>query len=239
MPKAPKWLNDTVESLLSSKMPLVRVTATEYLSPFIKRIRLQGDLKGWSVQPGYATAVRINDNEYRNYTPSLEDVEKGIVELIIHLHSDAPGSRYMNNLSAGDELKLLMPRGKKVYNEDVKPFFFFGDETTLALACALNEKLKKNSLLLQFYFELDAENKNIPGILGLDNYSVFSKNKTFADVELIRELPLAETPCWKGATYIVAGNATSVQTIRRALKQQGVSGSIIAQAYWAAGKTGL
>lgn len=239
MPKAPKWLNDTVETLLGSKMPLVRVTETEYLSQFIKRIRLQGDLKGWNVQPGYATAVRISDTEYRNYTPSFEDVEKGIVELIIHLHSDAPGSRYMNNLSVGDELKLLMPRGKKVYNEDVKPYFFFGDETTLALACALNEKLKKNSQLLQFYFELDAENKNIPGILGLDNYSIFSKNKTFANMELIKELPLTETPCWKDATYILAGNATSVQTIRRALKQQGVTGSIVAQAYWAEGKTGL
>ena len=239
MPKAPKWLNDTVETLLGSKMPLVRVTETEYLSQFIKRIRLQGDLKGWNVQPGYATAVRISDTEYRNYTPSFEDVEKGIVELIIHLHSDAPGSRFMNNLAVGDGLKLLMPRGKKVYNEDVKPYFFFGDETTLALATALNEKLKKNSQLLQFYFELDAENKNIPGILGLDNYSVFSKNKTFSDVALVKELPLAETPCWKGATYMLAGNATSVQTIRRALKQQAVTGSIIAQAYWAEGKTGL
>ena len=107
------------------------------------------------------------------------------------------------------------------------------------LACALNEKLKKNSPLLQFYFELDAENKNIPGILGLDNYRVFSKNKMFDNVALVKELPLAQTPCWKGATYILAGNATSVQTIRRALKQLEVSGSIIAQAYWAAGKTGL
>lgn len=239
MPKAPKWFNDTVETLLSSKMPMVRVTETEYLSAFIKRIRLQGDLKGWNVQPGYATAVRISDTEYRNYTPAFTDVEKGIVDLIVHLHSDAPGSRYMNNLFAGDELKLLMPRGKKVYSEDVKQYFFFGDETTLALACALNEKLKKNSRLLQFYFELDAENKNIPGILGLDNYSVFSKNKTFADVELVKELPLAQTPYWKNASYIVAGNATSVQTVRRALKQLAVSGSIIAQAYWAAGKIGL
>jgi NADPH-dependent ferric siderophore reductase len=166
-------------------------------------------------------------------------VEKGIVELIIHLHSDAPGSRYMNNLSAGDELKLLKPRGKKVYSDDVKPYFFFGDETTLALACALNEKLKKNTRLLQFYFELDAENKNIPGILGLDNYNVFSKNKTFANDGFIKELTLAQTPCSKGATYILAGNATSVQTIRRALKHLSVPGNIIAQAYWAAGKTGL
>lgn len=239
MPKAPKWINDTVETLLSSKMPLVRVTETEYLSQFIKRIRLQGDLKGWNCQPGYATGVRISDTEYRNYTPAFEDVEKGIVDLIVHLHSDAPGSRYMNNLSAGDELKLIMPRGKKVYSENATQYFFFGDETTLALACALNERLKKNKALLHFYFELDAENKNIPAILGLDKYSVFSKNKTLANVELVNQLPLFQMPGFKDATFIVSGNATTVQTVRRAIKQHGINGNIIAQAYWAAGKTGL
>ncbi|MCS3800657.1 siderophore-interacting protein [Niastella sp. OAS944] len=239
MPKAPKWFNDTVETLLGSKMPRVKVTETEYLNPFIKRIRLQGELNDWHCHAGYATGVRISDTEYRNYTPSFDDVENGIVELIVHLHGDGPGSRYMNNLSIGDELKLIMPRGKKVYSEDVKQYFFFGDETTLAMACALNERAKKNKALLHFYFELDAENKNIPAILGLDNYSVFSKNKTLANVELVNQLPMFQMPGYKEATFIVSGNATSVQTVRRAIKQYGVSGSIIAQAYWAAGKTGL
>ena len=239
MPKAPKWLNDTVETLLGSKMPQVRVTGTEYLTPFIKRIRLQGDLKNWNIQPGYATAVRVSDTEYRNYTPAFEDTEKGMVELIIHLHGDAPGSRYLHHLTIGDELRLVPPRGKKVYSETVKQYFFFGDETTLALACAMHERVKKNKALLHFYFELESENKNIPGILGLDNYTVFAKNKTFSNVDLINELPLFNSPGCKEASFILAGNATSVQTVRRALKQQGVSGSIIAQAYWAAGKTGL
>lgn len=239
MPKAPKWLNDTVETLISSKMPEVRVTATEYINPFIKIIRLQGDLKSWNLHPGYAIAVRVSDTEYRNYTPAFDDIEKGIIELVVHLHGKAPGSRYMDELKPGDELKLIPPRGKKVYNETVKQYFFFGDETTLALACAINERAKKNTQLLQFYFELDAENKNIPGILGLDKYSVFSKGKTFAVTDLVNELPLFQTPGWKESNFIMTGNATSVQTIRRALKQQAVSGIIIAQAYWAAGKTGL
>lgn len=239
MPKAPKWLNDTVETLLGSKMPLVRVTATEYLAPGIKRIRLQGDLKNWNSHVGYATAVRVTDTEYRNYTPAFIDIENGIVELIIHLHGDAPGSRYMHNLITGDELRLISPRGKKVYNDAVNQYFFFGDETTLALACAMHERAKENKALLHFYFELDAENKNIPALLGLDNYSVFVKNKTFTDIELINKLPLFNTPGWKDGGFIVKGNATSVQTVRRALKQHAVSGSIIAQAYWAEGKTGL
>jgi NADPH-dependent ferric siderophore reductase len=239
MPKAPKWFNDTVETLISSKMPLVRVTEMEYLTPCIKRIRLQGDLKGLTFHPGYAISVRINDTEYRNYTPAFEDVEKGIIELIVHLHGDAPGSRYMNNLSTGDELKLVPPRGKKVYSENVKQYFFFGDETTVALAYALNERVKKNKALLQFYFELDTENKNIPAILGLDNYNVFSKNKSFIEIDLINKWPLFQGPGVKDACFIVTGNATSVQTVRRALKQHAVSGNIIAQAYWAAGKTGL
>lgn len=239
MPKAPKWLNDTVETLISSKMPEVRVTETEYVNPFIKRIRLQGDLKGLTFHTGYAIAIRVNDNEYRNYTPVFTDAENGILELIVHLHADAPGSRYINNLAMGDELRLSPPRGKKVFSEAVKQYFLFGDETTLALACALNERVKENNALVQFYFELDDQNKNVPGLLGLDNYSVFSKQKTFTDAALIDQLPLFQTPGYKEAQFIVSGNATSVQTVRRSLKQHAVTGNIIAQAYWAVGKTGL
>jgi NAD(P)H-flavin reductase len=239
MPKAPKWINDTLETILSPKMPLVKVVETEYINTNIKRIRLQGDLKNWHCHAGYATAVRVNDTEYRNYTPAFNDIENGIVELIIHLHGVAPGSRYIDALMPGDELRLVPPRGKKLYNETVKQYFLFGDETTLALACAMQEKLKSKEHQFHFYFELDVENNNIPRILGLDNYSVFSKNNTFVHAGLVHELPLFQTAGWNAGNFILTGNATSVQTIRRVLKQLQVSGSIMAQAYWAAGKTGL
>jgi hypothetical protein len=145
-------------------------------------------------------------------------------------------SRYLKLL---EEMMPAHPLSLKATDFSILAQAVSCDETTLALACAINERIKKNKALLHFYFELDAENKNIPGILGLDNYAVFLKNKTFASVDLINELPLFNTPGLKDAGFVVTGNATSVQTVRLALKQHAVSGSIITQAYWATGKTGL
>src|SRR5688572_19027294 len=116
MPKAPKWLNDTLEIVLAAKMPLLRVTETGYINPYIKKISLEGDVQGLNFHPGYAIAIRVSDTEYRNYTVSFNDTEKGIVELIIHLHGTAPGSAFIDNIKPGDQIRLVPPRGKKMYS---------------------------------------------------------------------------------------------------------------------------
>lgn len=239
MPKAPKWLNDTVETLLSGKMPLMRVTAAEYINSHIKRIRLHGDVRGLHFQTGYAMAVRVSGTEYRNYTVSYHDTEKGIVEMIAHLHGKAPGSRYIDHLTTGDELRLVPPRGKKMYDSAVKQHYFFGDETSLGLACSLQNVFQKDDQRYRFYFELDQENQNVPALLGLDNYTVVPKGKTFCDAALINELPLFKVKEWHQGNFILTGNARSVQTVRKVVKQNKISGNILAQAYWAEGKTGL
>ncbi|OQP68598.1 siderophore-interacting protein [Niastella populi] len=239
MPKAPKWLNDTVESLLSGKMPMLQVIAAEYINPAIKRIRFHGDISRLNFHVGYAMAVRVSGTEYRNYTVSYHDAEKGIVEMIAHLHGNAPGSIYVDSLTTGDALRLVPPRGKKMYDSAVKQHFFFGDETSLGLACSLQQSLQKNDQRYRFYFELDHENKNVPALLGLDNYTLVAKGTTFFDAALVNELPLFRIRNWHRGNFILTGNARSVQTIRKVLKQNNISGNILAQAYWAEGKTGL
>jgi NADPH-dependent ferric siderophore reductase len=239
MPKAPKWINDTLESLLSPRMPLMRVVETVYVNPTIKKISLKGDVKGMHFPIGYAIAVRVSDTEYRNYTPVYNDQEKDLVELIIHLHGATPGSQYMDHLAPGDEIRLVPPRGKKMYNNAVKQQFFFGDETSLALACSFQHVLKTNKHLYHYYFELDPVNNNIPALLGLDNYTIVLKGETFNQINRVGDLSLFQTTGWQQGNFIITGNAQSVQTIRKALKQHAVSGSIMVQAYWAEGKTGL
>jgi NADPH-dependent ferric siderophore reductase len=239
MPKAPKWINDTVEVLLSAKMPLLRVTETEYINAHIKKIRLLGDVKGLNFQPGYAIAIRVSDTEYRNYTVSYNDTEKGIVEMIVHLHGIAPGSGFIDKLKTGDEIRLIPPRGRKMYSDEVTQIFFFGDETSLGLACALQNTRHKDKQLFHLYLELNPENRNVPGHLGLNNYTIVPKSKTFIDADLVKALPLFQTAGWWKSSFIITGNARSVQTIRKALKQNNISGNILAQAYWTEGKAGL
>src|SRR3546814_14985264 len=66
--------------------------------------------------------------------------------------------------------------GKKQYEPTIKQHLIFGDETSFGLACSFLPYLKMNQHQFQFYFELDESNFNVPQLLGLENYSVFSKN---------------------------------------------------------------
>ncbi|RXK81946.1 FAD-binding oxidoreductase [Filimonas effusa] len=236
MPRAAKWFGDVVESLMASKMPVLTVTEACYVNPRMKRIRLEGDLNGLDFQLGYAIFIRVSDTEYRNYTASFADVKNGILELLVFLHSDAPGCRFIKKLHAGDKVRIGMPRGIKQYNAAIQRQVFFGDETSLALACSFYSFLKKNDHIFRFYFELDASSEDLPRLLGLENFIIFSKEN------LKRELPALPfflQPEWLDANFILTGNVQSVQTCKKLLKKNNVRGRIFAQGYWMEGKTGL
>lgn len=237
MPSAPKWLFDVVERL-SAKLPPVEVTDTELLSPFVKKIRFKGDFASLDFQEGYCIDFRVTDTDVRRYSPSLLDRENGVLELIVHLHGDGPGRRFMDALKAGEQVNLVQPRGHKYYDKMVAKYVIFGDETSLALACSFNEAFKENPNEYYFLFELDDENKNVPNRLGLTNYTVFPKIGLFQDANWITELPQLQSTHWLGAHFILTGDVLSVQAFRKVLKGF-ATGKVHAQGYWLKGKKGL
>lgn len=231
----PKW----VSNLFANTMrPNVRIVETSYITPKIKRIRFQGDISKWSFQIGYASVVRISDTEFRNYTVAWHDREKEIFDIIFHVHGNGIGSKYIETLQVNEELFISPPRGKKLYDISGAQQFFFGDETSLGVACALLPLLKKNGHKFQFYFELGEENNNAPGLLGLENYTVFAKNNSFRNEKWIRDLSLFKTGEWNTANFALIGNVKSVQAFRKVLKDK-MLGSIYSQGYWLEGKKGL
>jgi NADPH-dependent ferric siderophore reductase len=231
----PKW----VSTLFGNTMlPNVKVSETSYISPQIKKIQFQGDISKWNFQIGYASVVRVSETEFRNYTVADHDKEKGIFDIIFHIHSNGIGSRYIDSLQTNDELFISPPRGKKLYNPGVKQQVFFGDETSLGVALALLPLLKRNHHQFQFYFELDGENKTVPGLLGLENFTVFPKNGSFRNEKWLNTLPLFQTQEWNTADFALAGNVKSVQAFRKVLKDK-TRGNIHSQGYWLEGKKGL
>lgn len=238
MPKVAKWLGDAMDSLLGSKMPSMKVIHTEWITPNIKRIRFQGAIGGMDFQLGYAVVIRVSETEYRNYTVSYHDIDAGILEIIFHLHGVAPGTSLLNKLNTGDEIRISMPRGQKQYDPKVAQQLIFGDETSLGLACSFLPFLQEKHRF-QFYFELDEVNHKAPEYLGLVNYAVFPKNGLFRDEKSIAGLPLFQTSHWKDANFILTGNAASVQTFRKVLKQYSFGGKIFSKGYWLEGKRGL
>ena len=236
MPRAAKWFGDVVESLMASKMPVLTVTEVCYINPRMKKVRLEGNLAGLDFQLGYAIFIRVSNTEYRNYTASFADVENGILELLVFLHSDAPGCRFMKELHAGNKVRIGMPRGIKQYNAAVQRQVFFGDETSLALACSFYPFLKENQHIFRFYFELDASNAELPHLLGLENCIVSPKDRLKQDQSTS---PILHQPEWLDANFILTGNVQSVQIYRKMLKKNNVRGKIFAQGFWMEGKTGL
>ncbi len=231
----PKWIGNLFEASLR---PNVKVLETSYLSPQIRKIRFQGNISKMNFQIGYANVIRVSETEYRNYSVAYYDREKGIFDIIFHIHGNGVGSRYIADLNRGDDLFISPPRGKKQYNPDIKQQFIFGDETCLGVVNSFLPYLKKNKHQFQFYFELDDENKNVPKNLELENYTIFPKNDLFRNENGIKDLPLFKNSEWDTASFVLIGNVKSVQTFRKVLKDE-TRGIISSQGYWLEGKTGL
>ncbi len=233
--KIPKWIGDLLEKSIGPNLTVLEIVK---LTPSIKKIRFQGDISKMKFIPGGASVTRVSDTEYRNYTIAYYNIEKGIVEIIFHVHGNGVGSQYFDSLKVGDRALVSEPRGRNQYNPEVKQYFIFGDETSLGLACALFPILKQNQHQFQFYFELDEENKNVPELLGLENVTVFSKDGSFKSEKKVNELPVFHTTDWLSANFILTGNVKSIQTFRKVLKLK-ITGKIFSQGYWLEGKKGL
>lgn len=231
----PKWIGNLLEGTLR---PNARVIAISRLSPQVKRIRFQGELSKMNYQIGYAHVIRVSETEYRNYTVASHDVKEGSVDIVFHIHGNGVGSDFIDGLIIGDEIYISSPRGHKEYDPRVQTQLIFGDETSLGLACSFQEVLKSNHHQFQFYFELNDENVAVPELLGLENFTVFPKNGSFANEKWLADLPIFKSADWQDANYILTGNVNSVRTFRKALKNF-TNGKVSSKGYWLEGKKGL
>ncbi|MBL3658298.1 FAD-binding oxidoreductase [Fulvivirga sediminis] len=239
MPTAPKWVNDAFETLASSMMRTVEVVGTTTITPQLKKIRFQGDFKTLRFEIGYSISFRINAKDTRHYTVSYGNCEEGILEVIAHIHGNAPGSNFMKQLKPGDVVKMAIPFGPKQYDPEIKKQLIFGDETSLSLMLAFLPVLQQNKHQYQFYIELNEENISVPKILGLDNYTVFSKHEVFRNKEKIRELPIFKNGDWKNANIVLTGNINSLQNFRKVFKEHNHKGKPFVKGFWLEGKKGL
>lgn len=238
MPSAPKWVFDVFDRLLSAKSSSMVVTEVEYLSNTVKRIQFKGNFQDLNFGVGSFIDFRVSDTEARRYTVSYVDATRSLLELIAHLHGEAPGSCFMGKLSMGDKVDINPPRAYKYYDPSVEKYVIFGDETSLGLACSFLPVLRENRHQFQFYLELDEENQNIATLLQLKNCVIFKKNGSFSNEKWLDELPIIQSPEWRQSTFILTGNAKSVRTFRKVLKARN-QGKIVSHGYWLEGKKGL
>lgn len=238
MPSAPKWVFDIFDRVLSSKSSSMVVTKVEFLSDTVKKIQFKGNFKKLNFGVGSFIDFRVSDTEARRYTVSYVDATRGILELIAHLHGEAPGSRFMSKLGIDDKVDVNPPRAYKYYDPSAEKYVIFGDETSLGLACSFLPVLIENRHQFQFYLELEEKNKNVAELLQLQNCRVFEKNGAFSDEKWIEELPVVQSSEWQQSNFVLTGNALSVRAFRKVLKARN-KGKIVSHGYWLKGKKGL
>ncbi|SDJ16574.1 siderophore-interacting protein [Chryseobacterium jejuense] len=240
MPSLPKWINDTVENVWSSKFKDCKVIHIETISGNLRLVRFETDLLDIQYEPAYAIGIRINDRDFRNYSPFNFNREAGTFDVLFHIHDhSAVGSRFASHLSVGDSIKILIPRGKRFFEPDAKIHFSIGDETSLGSSLSIKEAVEEMGSLFICLHEL--EESQILESLNL--YGYYSpKNSTMIIIEALTEFLREEkkTIYNDDAIFYLTGNGTRMSLIKKYLKAKGVSSKCIrSQAYWLEGKKGL
>lgn len=242
MPTLPKWLANGTERVFSHMMHSVSVVEIEYLQNQLKRVRFQGDLQRTRFAPGKVIEFRINDTEFRHYTPSLYDTEAGICEVLFYLHGCGPGSAWADHLRVGDRHKLMGPGGKMAFQPEAPFHFTFGDETALGLCLILQNAAMQAGKRSDCILELAGDHFPWPEQLGLKgqwvSHSAYLPGE--AALDKINHWEQTAGPAWSQCAFYLSGQARSIQLVRDALRQRGISPKqIITLPYWAKGKKGL
>lgn len=240
MPSLPKWINDTVENVWSSKFKTCTVLHIENISDNLRLIRFTADLEDVSFEPAYAIGIRINDRDFRNYSPFNFDKEAGTFDVVFHIHdAEAVGSNFVTQLSVGDSVKILMPRGKRFFESNAKIHFSVGDETSLGSSLSIKEAVEKSSCSYICLHEL--EEPEALETLKLYGYHT-PKNNTMGIIEALTDFIQEEKQAIynNDVVFYLTGNGEKMSLIRKFLKAKEVSPKCIkSQAYWIEGKKGL
>ncbi|ADQ82438.1 siderophore-interacting protein [Riemerella anatipestifer] len=242
MPKTPKWMADAFEALFSGSYHPVQVTYTEMLTKTFKKVRFEGDLskikKHFSA--GNIIEFRVSDTQFRHYTPSYFNQEKGVCEVLFYVHNQGVGSKWVEQLKVGDNYKLIGPGGKTALRTDVDFHFIFGDETSLGLMECLTREIPENYYCLA---ELDDKNLNIADELDfeIETCKKSTINKAQYAIEKTKEFLNNYQGNKENIAFYLTGNAKSIANLRNTLTKLGINQKtqIQTEPYWVEGKQGL
>lgn len=241
MNSMPKIIGDFMELAFSSKICKVEVTEAKMLSKNLKLIKFKGHFPHINFKIGQAIVIRINDTNYRNYTPSKWSSAEGTFEVIFHIHKNGPGSYFVENLKPNDQLTVGMPRGFEFFKTEEKYQFFYGDETCISVFKSFKDEIDTNENNYLGILELDPDAMQVPNQLGFSVDVVpKSANKAENAIEILNKVDSTIWDLWQNGYFYLMGNAKSIQAFRKVLKEKGVANKrIYTQAYWAEGKIGL
>jgi len=185
--------------------------------------------------------LRVDRFSARTYTPFRWDPTKGVLSILVYLHRTAPGTTWAKSIKPGDPCQFIGPKHSLDLADLRLPAIFFGDETSIALAAALQ-----------------AEPKSVAGIRFLFEFSSVSESRQVLDalhihdaITIQREPDDAHIPKCEAALkqaaeqttpvdFIFTGKAQTIRRLRISMRDLGTDASRFKiRPYWSPGKVGM
>jgi len=214
-----------------------RVTGLSCLSPEFLRVELSAEAfrtATWVPGAKLQLRPRRGSMSLRAYTPIGWDTGQGMTELIAYTHEDGPAAQWFERVTIGETCEVFGPRRSIDLRDPAGPVVFVGDESSVALACALRTVTGDVSHVFEARDPVGLA--DVLAGLGLTE-RVAVVAKTPDRVELLRQArdAAARAPL----TLVVTGDAATVHAVRRDSRRWArTPGQVKGKAYWAQGRTG-
>lgn len=210
--------------------------------PEFRRVSLQGAaLRDVAWTPGDKIQVFLPEHGMRTYTPLSWDPRSGATELLVYLHGDGPGAAWGRRAEVGDAVQFFGPRRSIDGSALPAQVVLFGDETSLAVASALRNRLGASNVSCVFELSAAAAGAQpLLAALGLDASVTVPRRDDEAHLEAVHGRLTEMLDQTAGAELVLTGRAVAIQALRTRLKRSSARPRVAAsKAYWAAGKRGL
>ncbi|GAB4057362.1 siderophore-interacting protein [Catellatospora paridis] len=214
------------------------VTGLSRLSSEFVRMELTADAfrkAAWTPGAKLQFRPRRGTMGLRTYTPVSWDNARGVTELIAYTHGDGPAAQWFAQAAVGRPCEVFGPRRSIDLRVPAGPVVFVGDETSVALACALRTVTGDVSHVFEA-----RDPAGLTGVLAelgiIERAAVVAK--TPDRVELLRAARDAAVPA--ACALVVTGDAATVHAVRRDSRGwPRTPVQVTGKAYWAEGRTGL
>jgi ferric-chelate reductase (NADPH) len=239
MPALSSFLSNAIEKLLFRP---VKVVECELLGGQFRLVRLQGEgFKGIKWIPGQAVQFFLGNLTKRAYTPMDVNADAGSALFLFHLHGSGPGSSWAAALRAGDLCQVMRPKDSLDFTNIYQDTIFFGDDTSLAAAQAL-QGCHRKALGRRSVLEVDSKDAahSVVSRLALDGLTLIQKEKDDAHLDKVLAKLVEHEQAFRSPQWVFTGQALSIQTVRKKLKAKGIEPARSkVRAYWSPGKTGM
>ena len=254
MPRLSNLLSSAVEKLLFHP---ATITHAETIGGRFRRVRVQGEVfKGVTWVPGQAVQFYLGNLTKRAYTPMQMEVDAGSAEFLFYMHGGGPGSAWAGSLRIGDGCKVMRPKDSLDFTNFEGRATFFGDETSMAAAYAL-QSCARAGARHRYVLEVTsaAEANSVLNSLGLRDVTLYQRTDEEEHLQgVVRQLAQSANNPFAGSDdsdetdksggrvlqWIFTGQARSIQRVQKALRESGVEvRRSKVRAYWSPGKTGM